>query len=88
MGETGRSSVIRFHVSEYYDERELESLLEILEARGAEYHQLQYSKNWFKLLVPEKLDLDPYCRTLEDCESIDHVVLGLSVLTVSTKPEG
>lgn len=69
----GRFNVIQFFVSSYYDERELETLLETMEIRGAEYRQLQGNPGWFKVWVPEAFDLDPYYRTLLDCDSVGRV---------------
>lgn len=71
----GKYSVLRFHVSEYYSERELENLLEELEARGAHYKEMKALSDpgWFELAVPWDLPFEPYRDTLNECGSIDQV---------------
>ncbi len=86
----GRYSVIRFHVSEHYSEREIEDLFEQLEGRGAYYKRVENLKipGWFELSVPRSLPYSLYAEALAACESVDKVE-NLVVITdqVSIKPE-
>ena len=71
----GKYSILRFHISEYYSEREIESLFEEMEGRGAHCKMVSQRPNpgWFELAVPRGIEWEPYRRTLEACESIDEV---------------
>lgn len=72
---TARVRTFRLKVSENYDERELENLLELFEDRGADYAYLDpVSKpGWYSLVVPWELDLRPFLLTAEECPSVERV---------------
>lgn len=72
---TGKFSILRFRVSDCYDERELEELLEELDGRGAHYRSLSELSDpgWFELAVPEDFPWEPYRATLWECNSVDRV---------------
>lgn len=72
---SGKYSVIRFHISESYSEREIEDLFEEMEKRGAYYQLVSQRPNpgWFELAVPRECSWEPYHNTLKACESIDEV---------------
>jgi hypothetical protein len=64
-------SQLSFEISQSYDEREIESLLELLEFQGAHYERSQGSR--YQLHIPEELDHTPFYRALKDCDSISWV---------------
>ncbi len=66
----GRFSVIRFRVSDYYSEDEIEQLFNTLVERGATYKQVIYGSAWHELSVPVEFDWEPYFQTLKACASI------------------
>lgn len=62
---------LTFCVGALYDEREIETLFETLEDRGAIYQQRSGPN--YQLDIPEELDYSPFYLTLADCESICYV---------------
>lgn len=78
--ETGSTSdyrfkTIKFLISDFYSEVEIEELFENLELRGAIFERRTENPAWYDLLLPEEMDTEPYFKTLEGCESIAKVEL-------------
>ncbi len=69
----GRFSIIRFRISDYYNEDEIEALFNTLVERGSTYKQIVYGSAWYELAVPAEFDWEPYFQALKACESIVEV---------------
>ena len=66
--------LIKFHVSETYDEREIEELFETIESRGAFYNRFRnQQRGWYELLVPHEFQWEPFYETLQACSSVDDI---------------
>jgi hypothetical protein len=59
---------LRFRFSECYNEREMETLLEVVTERGAKY-QADDGPN-YHLDIPKGFDFLPFYQTLNECESV------------------
>ena len=76
-----RARMFEFFMRSAYDEREMETLLETLESRGAIYHHK--GGPVYKLYVPYDMDVRPFRKTILDCPSILRVgaIIHLTVYT-------
>jgi hypothetical protein len=61
----------RFQVRAVYSERGLESLLEVLERRGADYAHLGDGR--YEIQIPPTLSWHPFYKTLQECNDIHQV---------------
>lgn len=67
--------VVKFHISERCDKREIKELFEVLEARGADYGYGSHlsERGWYELRIPQEFDWQPYYQALQLCNSVDQV---------------
>ena len=69
-----------FRFSEYYNEREVEQLLEELTSRGASYGVVEGPN--YHLDIPQNLDFTPFYQTLRDCESVAWVAAKTRIVVI------
>lgn len=75
---------LAFRVSECYNERELEALLELVIERGAKHSDLANGPHCH-LDIPKDFDFTPFYLTLRECESIAWVsAQAYPVITLNT----
>lgn len=61
----------RFRIKDLYSEREIESLLEVLERRGASYAHL--GEGWYEVQISSELLWVPFYKTMRECDSVQEV---------------
>lgn len=75
---------LNFRISEYYNEQEIEALLELVIERGAKHSDLA-NGNHCHLDIPQGFDFAPFYLTLRECESIAWVAAqAYPVITLNT----
>jgi len=84
----GEAVIFGLQVKDLHSERELGDLLEILEQRGAFYHQLGDGR--YRLRIPTDLPWIPFYKTLRDCKSVEltDVTTVTQRRTILIEPEG
>lgn len=88
LAASGEMVIFHFQVKTFYNEPELEGLLETMERRGAGYRHLGDGR--YRLHIPTDIPWIPFYKTIRNCNSVEltDVTTVSQRRTILIEPEG